>query len=227
MDLNFWLNQPSPPDVRIEGGEEVVPHSIPWQVAIIVRRFPPPRRYVCGGTLISPIHVLTAAHCVRRLPCSAYAVEVGKHREDVKDGIEFGISHIEIHPKFAILPVCVVSFDVAIIHLTSPVDINDKVSPACLPDKKRMGGDFLAGKTLTVSGWGRGSNSVLHKARYPGITHEKCRALMDKFTRKGCITRDVLCAGNYESLNASHSSGDSGGKLSKVPLRDKVIRAKI
>jgi hypothetical protein len=43
---------------RIVGGAEANPHSWPWQVKVT------DGSYLCGGTLISPDWVLTAAHCV-------------------------------------------------------------------------------------------------------------------------------------------------------------------
>ena len=43
---------------EIVGGCEAKPHSIPWQVALLVNG-----EKHCGGTLISTQHVITAAHC--------------------------------------------------------------------------------------------------------------------------------------------------------------------
>ena len=45
---------------RVIGGEDATPGAWPWQVAIY--RF---GVFHCGGTLISPSFVLTAAHCVQ------------------------------------------------------------------------------------------------------------------------------------------------------------------
>lgn len=42
---------------KIIGGDEAVPHSIPFQVAILFDG------YLCGGSLINEKWVLTAAHC--------------------------------------------------------------------------------------------------------------------------------------------------------------------
>ncbi|CAI9743293.1 serine protease 44-like [Octopus vulgaris] len=47
---------------RIIGGFEVRRNSWPWQVAILTRS----KKQYCGGTLISPQWVLTAAHCIRK-----------------------------------------------------------------------------------------------------------------------------------------------------------------
>lgn len=43
---------------RIIGGTDVTIEEFPYQVAISVMGF-----HTCGGALISPVHVLTAAHC--------------------------------------------------------------------------------------------------------------------------------------------------------------------
>ena len=47
-------NKPS----KIFGGEEALPHEYPWNVFVTMNGM------VCGGSLISNQHVLTAGHCV-------------------------------------------------------------------------------------------------------------------------------------------------------------------
>lgn len=45
---------------RIVGGEEAVPNSWPWQVSLRVAG-----EHVCGGVIIKPDWILTAAHCLQ------------------------------------------------------------------------------------------------------------------------------------------------------------------
>lgn len=44
---------------RIVGGQDTTPHAYPWTVAIFLRS-----QLVCGGSVISDRHILTAGHCV-------------------------------------------------------------------------------------------------------------------------------------------------------------------
>ncbi|GFY39873.1 plasminogen [Trichonephila inaurata madagascariensis] len=52
---------------RIVGGEPAVPNSWPWQVSI-QRGHIEPNGHFCGGTLISPQWVISAAHCFANNP---------------------------------------------------------------------------------------------------------------------------------------------------------------
>ena len=49
--------------------------------------------------MISPYHVLTAAHCVE-YDCSSYSVGIGMHEADDSDGTRVDIQHISNHPKY-------------------------------------------------------------------------------------------------------------------------------
>ena len=157
----------------------------------------------CGGTLISPLHVLTAAHCMFT---TNFDVIVGEHHiTSSSDGTRHqqcrGVKHPDYNSDFA---------DFAIVHLRQPVQIGTRAAPACLPSAN-LGGDFLDGKMMTVSGWGNLASggispSVLHKVDVPGITNAVCS------NSYSGITSSMLCAGDVLNGGIDSCQGDSGGK---------------
>jgi len=54
--------------VRIVGGNEAGLGAYPWMANLGYQDNGRPPVYKCGGSLISPKYVLTAAHCVLGLP---------------------------------------------------------------------------------------------------------------------------------------------------------------
>ena len=156
--------------------------------------------------------MLTAAHCYDQ------AMRAGNHNGDIdvivgehstitaSDGTRHATcKRMVLHPNYK-LP----KFDAGILHLSTPVTLGTRAVPACLPTIS-FAGDFLAGKTLTVSGWGslaegQSGPSVLHKVNVPGMTQAQCKA-----NYPGQITSDMLCAGVPQG-GIDSCSGDSGGK---------------
>ncbi|NWI07918.1 CTRC protein, partial [Tichodroma muraria] len=62
----YGCGQPAvPPQLssRVVGGEDAVAHSWPWQISLQYSRSGS-WHHTCGGTLIAPQWVLTAAHCI-------------------------------------------------------------------------------------------------------------------------------------------------------------------
>ena len=88
---------------RIVGGNEAQVHSINFQVSLNVETNDGPFR--CGGSLISPSYVLTAAHCLVFKPpnqLKSVSVVVGEHDTKVsgdEEG-EFKVAQIINHPDY-------------------------------------------------------------------------------------------------------------------------------
>lgn len=93
---------------------------------------------MCGGTLISSRHIITAAHCIKTHSGRDLRARLGEW--DVNHDVEFfpyierDIVSVIVHPEFY---AGALYNDVAILKLDYDIDFekNPHISPACLPDK--------------------------------------------------------------------------------------------
>merc|ERR1712110_1327983 len=188
----------------IVGGSEVTPYSLPWQVGLVS---PGSARTWCGGTLIGPRHVLTAAHCMGY----DFEIIVGEHDiNSQEDGTRHTVCGTTSHPNYNS---GTTNYDFAIVRLAEPVQLGVRAMPACLADSS-MGDEALGGQTVTVSGWGTTSfggsqATVLQSVNVPAMTNAACR---DSSYGENQITDAMLCAGQAEG-GIDSCQGDSGGPL--------------
>ena len=156
---------------------------------------------------------MTAAHCESAEWSDD--VIVGKHsRWNASDGTAHEVCRYIDHPKYHKINHSA-KYDFTILHLKTPVEIGPRAVPACLPTLKH-GGDFLAGKTLTVSGWGITLNETtdgnkLRFVKVPGITNAECEKLY-KADYMPIYTVE-LCAGDADAGRIDSCLGDSGGNI--------------
>lgn len=133
------------PHERIIGGHELDITEAPWQVSLQndgVFHF-------CGGSIIAPQWILTAAHCVSMhvIDPSILRVRVGSTYR-YSDGELFQAEKVWQHPNYVAVSF---DFDVALIRLKTQLTFNEKVQPAKLPTHDKI----LSSRTNgLVSGWG-------------------------------------------------------------------------
>ena len=150
---------PSPPETctcgvanratRIIGGTETEVNEYPWQVGLVYPGLNTnTTRPLCGGTIISAQHILTAAWCTAE-PLRPYLrVSVGEH-DTTDTAMDLRtVSRITPHPQY--IP-NEFRNNIAILTLTEPLTFSRTMSPICLPADPTLS---YAGDTAIVTGWG-------------------------------------------------------------------------
>jgi len=198
------------PGPRVIRGKTSKQGQWPWQIAMYYNG-----RFTCGGTLINPMWVVTAAHCVRywRNP-SGYEIVLGDLKRTYKSRHEqkVGVAKIIKHPSY--YKPTKLNNDIALMKLKTPARFTDQVQPICLPN---TGDDIPVGTKCYISGWGKiqhpgSSVDNLQHAGMRVISNAECTRTNKKYEAKGIfVTDQMICANNGAGAWQSGCHGDSGG----------------
>lgn len=195
---------------RIVGGEPAVSHSWAWAVSLRI----PGNKHFCGGTILSPHYVLTAAHCVEDPYMSRIDLTTAVGTDSLYDNVgqRIVVSKIYIHPNWN---TNTKENDIAILKLKKAISFKDRnIAKLCLPSTK----DFVAtdfpftDSKLVGIGWGTTSSggtasSVLRQVTLGAVsnTAPKCSNSIKNVRVQFCA---AVNGGGKDTCQ-----GDSGGPL--------------
>ncbi|XP_037552032.1 ovochymase-1 [Nematolebias whitei] len=191
-------------ETRIIGGQEAWAHSWPWQVSLQLSSMP-----ACGGAIIGPQWVISAAHCFKRYNKeSLWKVLAGRHDLDKPQEPEeqlVKVSRIISHNGYDLKTK---ERDVALLKLERPLVFNEFVRPidvwmSPLPDLLKC----------TITGWGstRENGPRVNRLQEVNVTILSLDACNEYYKDK--IRQSMFCAGKEEG-GVDACQGDSGGPLS-------------
>ena len=202
------------PQKRIVHGADAEHCKWRWQVSI----GSPSTGQFCGGTLIAPDWVLTAAHCVGHIrhPCDVRTLRVGAgtSKRDTSKAkglfVERRVARIFVHPLHN--KNVQHDYDFALIQLDKPMPMNQCIGVACLPTRTEQ-----VGTRCQITGWGtlssRGATpELLQEAPVTLMNKEACEVNYTK--QRQTVTGSMLCASGESNAGITDScQGDSGGPM--------------
>ncbi len=199
---------------RIVGGGKA--NAAGWQFAVALTQ---KRRFICGGSLIAPTKVLTAAHCVKRGKRKRLSVLAGSAWITAKRRPpRIKVTGVDVDPAYNGHKD---SHDFAVLTLASPPD----AEPIVLATRAESKAATKPGSIVRSGGWGTRSAWGFNVARRLKTTKERvyrARKCDRSYVKSvGFMQASMICALG-KRIRRTHSrlpyrstscEGDSGGPL--------------
>jgi len=191
----------------VNGTEILIKNQYPWLALIQYNQ-----TFICAGTLISNLYIITAAHCIQNVEKKDnLKVVLGVHNRCVESSttVVLSIAEIIIHADFDKFTY---AHDVALLKMTTRIHFNRQIQPICLPaldlyantvsNKYQNKRGIIVGWGVTVPGDVNSTSCVPREATVPILN------------RSNCLNEDItlFCAGYFDGL-IDTCQGDSGGPL--------------
>jgi len=201
---------------RIVNGRPAKKNAWPWLAAL---GYTDPNTgevlYLCGATLITNKHVVTAAHCVRD---DMVTVLLGEHvlgnDTDGANPEEYNVTRMIKHENYNSRTF---ENDIAIVEFDKEVTFKTGIQPACLPSiTPGLLNDSFVSEGVIIAGWGatsfRGPTSnILLQGIISVVTNQECRDKFSQFNNVEIGETKICARDKNDRIDACQ--GDSGGPM--------------
>ncbi|XP_028279233.1 plasminogen activator, urokinase a [Parambassis ranga] len=200
---------------KIVGGSFTAIESHPWITAIFHKH----SRFLCGGSLITPCWVLTAAHCfsdnedTNIAHLSVYLGKTAINETDADSEQSFTVEKLIIHQKYNESDY---NNDIALLKIRSKnggcAERSSSVRTVCLPPLHTQ---LPPGFTCSIAGYGKERyeswrfSQYLKQADVKLLSKTECTSELQYGKR---ISENMFCAGSPD-WSTDACKGDSGGPL--------------
>merc|ERR1712223_572463 len=138
--------------------------------------------YQCGGSLIAPGVILTAAHCAAKFQQEPTKLMIRRGEWDTQNQTEPRphqdryVQNLDIHPEFNPRNL---ANDWAVLYTSQDFDLQAHIDTICLPQPEEL----FNGQTCFATGWGKDQfgaagnyQVVLKEIDLPVVGHDQCEA---------------------------------------------------
>ncbi|XP_042556027.1 kallikrein-2-like [Dipodomys spectabilis] len=201
---------------RIVRGWECLKHSQPWQVVLVHSG-----KIKCGGVLVNPQWVLTAAHCIQ----DNYTAWLGGTNllDIAEEGQHIPVNASFPHPQYNMSlvnnytldhsqdPSQDPSHDLMLLRLLHPARMTSGVQFLELPLFRPA-----EGTVCTMSGWGsiqQGPDTYVQTYKLQCVELQLLNNQWCTHIYSSKVTDTMICAGGFQKEGGGPCVGDSGGPL--------------
>lgn len=189
----------------IFAGKEIPLSNAPYQVSVQIKG-----KHECGGAIIAPNFIITAAHCTYVIRARDISVRVGTKTAETS-GEVFTVKRVKTHPLFNPFSY---NNDFSVIELTSKITV--VAGEREIIELPAQDDPVTDGALTLVTGWGDTrkvgeSKTTLRGVVIPIVNQQKCKQSYN------ILTSQMLCAGDYE--NGGKDSCQGKVRINKINVQ--------